>query len=65
MLHKKFGILYLTRTSSNKYEYAKLSKCNTKYSSGDKYWNFYWSMIMFRIGSGKILELKNILEFYV
>ena len=33
VLHKKFGILYLTKTSSTKYAYAKLSKCNTKYSA--------------------------------
>ena len=62
---KDFGILYLTITSSNKYAYAKLSKCNTKYFTVEKCWHFYWSMFMLRIGSSKHFRPRNTLQLSV
>ena len=37
MLQEKLGIIYLNITSSTKYAYAKISKCNTKYSAVEKH----------------------------
>jgi hypothetical protein len=46
-------MFYLKRTSSTKYAYAKLSKCNTKYSAIEKGWYFYWNKVMLRVDYGK------------
>ena len=46
-------MFYLTRTSSTKYAYAKLSKFNTKYSTIEKGWYFYWNLTMPRVDYGK------------
>ena len=59
MLHKKFGIYCLIETRSNNYACAKLSKCTTNVSVGEKCCYFYLCMFMFRIGSGKILRLRK------